>query len=126
LELDREGVPAEVKAQVIGMAQRQVGAFAAAGGTVLFGTDSGYIDWYDTRDELRMMAEAGLDWRQVLASLTTAPARRFGAGSGTLAPGGPADVVLLAADPRADVTAYAAVRTVFRAGRRVYEAAADD
>lgn len=128
LELDREGVPAAVKAQVIGMAQRQVGEFAAAGGTVLFGTDSGYIDWYDTRDELRMMAEAGLDWRQVLASLTTAPAQRFGAGSGRLAPGEAADVVLLDADPRADVAAYAAVRAVFREGRRVYDAAtaADD
>jgi len=122
LELDKEGLPAAVKAQVIGLAQRQVAGYASAGGTVLFGTDSGYIDWYDTRDELRLMGEAGLDWRQVLASLTTAPAQRFGVGSrqGRLAPGYVADVVLLDADPRSDVTGFAAVRAVYRDGRRVY------
>ncbi|MGJ4729336.1 amidohydrolase family protein [Luteimonas sp. SDU101] len=125
LELDKEGQPAAVKAQVIGLAQRQMADYVAAGGTVLFGTDSGYIDWYDTRDELRLMGEGGLDWRQVLASLTTAPAQRFGDGSrqGRLAPGYVADVVLLDADPRADVTGFAAVRAVYRDGRRVYPAA---
>lgn len=127
IELDKEGVPAAVKAEVIGLAQRQLGDYVAAGGTLLFGTDSGYIDWYDTRDELRMMGEAGLDWRQILASLTSAPARRFGDATrqGRLAPGQVADVVLLDADPRDDVTAFAAVRAVYRAGRRVYPLPAD-
>ncbi len=124
IELDKEGVPASAKAHIIGLAQQQVAAYAAAGGMVLFGTDSGYIDWYDTRDELRLMAEAGLDWRQVLSSLTTAPAQRFGGddNQGRLAPGQVADVVLLDADPRGDITAFAAVREVYRGGRRVYRA----
>ena len=128
IELDKEGVPPAVKTEVIGIGQRQVADYAAAGGELLFGTDSGYIDWYDTRDELRMLGEAGLDWRQVLASLTTAPARRFGgdARQGRLAPGQAADVVLLDADPRGDVTGFAAVRAVYRDGRRVYPAADAD
>ncbi|MDH7451522.1 amidohydrolase family protein [Luteimonas composti] len=128
IELDKDGAPPAVKAEVIGIAQRQVADYAAAGGELLFGTDSGYIDWYDTRDELRMMGEAGLDWRQILASLTTAPARRFGSGDrqGRLAPGQAADVVLLDADPREDVAGFAAVRAVYRDGRRVYPPAGAD
>ena len=128
IELDREGAPPAVKAKVIAIGQRQVADYAAAGGELLFGTDSGYIDWYDTRDELRMMGEAGLDWRQILASLTTAPARRFGneVRQGRLAPGQAADVVLLDADPRDDVAGFAAVRAVYRDGRRVYPPADAD
>src|SRR5262249_46163806 len=56
----------------------QLRAWVSAEGTVLFGTDVGYMDDYDTTDEFVLMAEAGMDARQILASLTTAPARRFG------------------------------------------------
>jgi hypothetical protein len=34
---------------------------------------------YDPTDEYALMAEAGMTFRQILASLTTAPAERFGA-----------------------------------------------
>src|SRR5262245_40230355 len=60
-------------------ANEQLRAWSAAGGVVLFGTDVGYMSEYDPTDEYTLMSESGLTFRQVLASLTTAPAERFGA-----------------------------------------------
>ena len=60
------------------MAQDQLRAFAAAGGQVLFGTDVGYMTDYDTADEYTYMQGAGMSAMAILASLTTAPAKRFG------------------------------------------------
>jgi len=104
--------------------QRHVAAFARAGGQILFGTDAGYLDDYDPGDEYALMAGAGLSWREVLASLTTAPADRFGESGrrGRIAPGMDADLVLLDADPAADPAAFAKVRRTVRGGRIVYEA----
>ena len=59
-ELRREAVPDQVIARFIADATQQVQVFAAAGGTVLFGTDAGYIDQFDARRELELMARAGL------------------------------------------------------------------
>ncbi len=108
----------------IGETQRHVAAFARAGGQILFGTDAGYLDDYDPGDEYALMAGAGLSWREVLASLTTAPADRFGEAGrrGRVAPGMDADLVLLDADPAADPAAFAKVRRTMRGGRIVYEA----
>lgn len=53
------------------------GAFAAAGGNVLFGTDICYIQASDTSEEYQLMQGAGLSFEQILASLTTTPAARF-------------------------------------------------
>lgn len=78
LEIRREQVPEPVVQRLVGNAQAQVAALQAAGGQVLSGTDAGYIEDFDTTRELQLLAAAGLDWRQVLASLTTAPARMFG------------------------------------------------
>ena len=108
------------------VAQQQVGAFARAGGQILFGTDIGYTPEYDTREELRLLHGAGLDWRAILTSLTTAPASRFGrADRGRLAAGMAADIVLLDGDPTRDVAALSRVRCTFRAGVVVYEGAAE-
>ena len=63
-------------------------AFAAAGGTLLFGTDVGYRLEYDTTPEHALLARAGLSFAARLAMLTTAPAARFHvAHSGRLAAG---------------------------------------
>jgi imidazolonepropionase-like amidohydrolase len=72
------------------------------------------------------MAQAGLDWRQILASLTTAPAQRFGeaADRGRLAAGLVGDLVLLSSDPQARPDAYADVRMTVREGRVIYDAVA--
>ncbi len=56
----------------------QLRTWAASGGVILFGTDVGYMDDYDTSEEFALMGEAGMSFRQILASLTTAPTERFG------------------------------------------------
>ena len=104
--------------------QAEVGTYARAGGQILFGTDVGFLTDYDTTDEFALMAGAGLDWRAILASLTTAPTERFGETlrRGRVASGLDADLVVLGADPSADATAFANVRYTIRGGRVVYSA----
>lgn len=124
-ELRREGVPAPVLERFVGAAKQQLGAMAQGGGVVLFGTDAGYIEVYDTQLEFQLMAAAGLDWRQILASLTTAPAQRFGQASvrGRLQEGLAGDLVLLGSDPQARIDAFADVRMTVRGGQVIYDAA---
>ncbi|MFC4727246.1 amidohydrolase family protein [Coralloluteibacterium thermophilus] len=121
-ELRKEQAPAAVLQRFLDNATQQVRVYAAAGGTLLFGTDVDFIPQVDTRREFELLALAGLDWRQVLASLTTAPARRFGqdARTGRIAPGLQADLVLLDADPATDVTGFAEVHATIRGGRILY------
>jgi imidazolonepropionase-like amidohydrolase len=124
-DLGKEGVPPAVVQRYLDAAQQQVAAFVQAGGELLVGTDIGYIALPDTRREIELMAAAGLDWRQILASLTTLPARRFGRADrqGRIAAGMAADIVLLFGDPAVDVTALADVKATVRAGRLIYQAA---
>jgi imidazolonepropionase-like amidohydrolase len=100
----------------------QLKAFSAAGGIVLFGTDVGYMTDYDPTDEYVAMAEAGLSAGRILVSLTTAPATRFGRAdrTGRLAPGMDADLVILDGDPAADITSFARVRRLYRAGKLIH------
>jgi imidazolonepropionase-like amidohydrolase len=125
IELKQDGAPPAVTERIVANAQQQVTVFVQAGGTLLFGTDVGYIDAADTRREFELLAGAGLTWQQVLASLTTAPAARFGQGArkGRVAPGFDADLVLLARDPAQHATAFAEVELTLRAGRVLYPAA---
>lgn len=97
-------------------------AFSEGGGQVLFGTDVGYTDHYDTTMEFELMAKAGLDYRTILASLTTSPAARFNAAShsGRVQAGYDADLVVLDGDPARDVRNFARVRYAIRAGRTIY------
>lgn len=99
-------------------------AFSAGGGEVLFGTDVGYTEHFDTTMEFRLMARAGMSFPQILASLTTNPARKFGYSgrSGRIAKGMDADVVVLDEDPGQDVAGLAKVRFVIRQGRLIYRA----
>ena len=97
-------------------------AFSQAGGEVLFGTDVGYTDHFDTALEFTLMARAGMSFKQILASLTTAPAKRFGVSGrkGRVVRGMDADLVVLDGDPAKDITALSRVRLVIRAGKIVY------
>ena len=127
-ELTRAGAPPAVVDRFQAAGVQQLREFAAAGGEVLFGTDVGYMADVDPSEEYRKMAEAGLDHRQILASLTTAPAQRFlgdetGA-AGTISVGQPADLVLLDGDPAQDVTIFAKPLLVLRAGQVIYRASA--
>jgi imidazolonepropionase-like amidohydrolase len=103
-------------------AVQQVEVYAKAGGQILFGTDVGYTDAFDTTEEYRQLARA-LSWRQILASLTVAPAERFGfaADKGKVSPGEDADLVVLDADPAKDVTAFAKVRLTIRGGHVIFD-----
>ena len=124
-ELRREGAPEAVVQRFIGAVTQQTGAMSRGGGQILFGTDAGYIEVYDTHLEYRLMTAAGLDWRQILASLTTAPAQRFGQGAqrGRVAEGLAGDLVILRTDPQASTDAFADVRMTVRGGRVIYDAA---
>jgi imidazolonepropionase-like amidohydrolase len=96
--------------------------YAQAGGDILFGTDIGYTDHYDTALEFTLMAQAGMNYQQILASLTTNPARKFGYSDrvGRIAKGMEADLVVLNADPAQDVTAFSKVRCTIRDGKLTY------
>ena len=100
----------------------QLRAFRRAGGTVLFGTDVGYVLDYDTTEEFALMAQAGLGFGDILASLTTSPARVFGleGKAGRIAPGMEADLVVLEGDPARDIGAFARVKYTVRRGRIIY------
>ena len=123
VEAKKDGESPEDLAKAIRMITDEVRDYTAAGGQILFGTDVGYTDAFDTTEEYRLMS-AALDWRRILASLTTAPAARFGfaAHKGRIATGMDADLVVLNADPAKDPTAFARVRDTIRAGRVIWGA----
>jgi imidazolonepropionase-like amidohydrolase len=100
----------------------QVRHHARLGGRILFGTDVGYMTDDDPRREYVLLREAGLNLRDILASLTTNPATQFGqeARTGQLMPGLDADVVVIDGDPSRDIEALANVRLVLRQGKIVY------
>ena len=127
IEVRKERAPESVVAQVVGVAQQQLRTFHQAGGRVLFGTDVGYVDLFDTRREFELMAAAGMDWRAILASLTTAPARHFrhDERKGRVRAGMDADLVVLAGDPADDPMAFADVRYTVRDGELIHPAAAE-
>lgn len=78
---------------------------------------------YDPSDEYALMAQAGMDFRQILASLTVLPAERLGESKqrGRIAPGFAADVVVLNNDPSRNVRAFADVRYTLRDGKVIYQ-----
>jgi imidazolonepropionase-like amidohydrolase len=124
-ELSRKGADSLAVERFLAVAIEQVRAFAAQGGEILFGTDVGYMTVYDPTDEYRYMQRAGLSFRQVLTTLTTAPARRFGVAghtAGTLEPGQDADLVVLEGNPERDIGALARVRRVYRKGQPIFAA----
>ena len=117
VEARKYGERADDLKHVIAMITAELKNYAAAGGQILFGTDVGYTDAFDTTEEYRLMSDA-LSWRDILRALTTAPAERFGFSTrkGRIAKGMDADLVLLDADPAQDPTAFARVRDTIRAG----------
>ncbi len=103
-------------------ALEQLRSWSAAGGTVLFGTDLGAVD-YDPAEEYALMTRAGMSFSAILASLTTSPAEQFGESArlGRIAPGVQADLIVLRGDPSADIHALADVRQTLRNGRIIFD-----
>ncbi len=97
--------------------------FHQLGGPLIFGTDTGFLTDYDLTEEYRQLALAGLSFKDVLTMLTTAPARRLGVkDAGRIAPGLPADLTILSADPTSEgLTAFTQVRYTIRAGTIIFE-----
>ena len=119
-ELRRFNVPESTWRAYQTAGVEQLAAYSVAGGEILFGTDVGYMRDYDTTEELEMMRRAGMTFANVLAALTTRPAARFAGEPGTVERGARGDLVILADDPRADVTAFSRVAVTIRGGRVVY------
>ena len=103
----------------------QLRAWVGTGGEVLYGTDLGWVTEYDPTGEYVLMARAGMTFPQILASLTTAPAKRFGDADrlGRIAPGYTADLTILRSDPSKDIRALTAVDYTIRDGKVIYRAA---
>jgi imidazolonepropionase-like amidohydrolase len=121
-ELAKTSLPQPVRQALVEATQQQLKQYADAGGQVLFGTDVGYMTDFDPTDEYRLMAGAGLTPRQILASLTTAPAARWNetAQRGRIAAGQDADLVVLGSDPLADAARFSDVRCTIRGGALLY------
>jgi imidazolonepropionase-like amidohydrolase len=122
-EAAKAGASPEDQLQFQTRAAKNLTAYANSGGQILFGTDVGYMTDYDPTEEYAAMSRAGLTPMQILASLTTAPAERFGESNkrGRIAKGMDADLVILESDPLEDATNFAKVRTTYRAGRPILE-----
>lgn len=123
IEGEKEKAPAEIVRKFQNAGVEQLRAFSAAGGQILFGTDVGYVTDYDTAEEFSLMKQAGMDFRQILASVTTAPAARFGFSgkTGKIARGMDADIVLLSGDPATDVKNFSKVKYTIRQGKIIYQ-----
>jgi imidazolonepropionase-like amidohydrolase len=101
--------------KIVDTAVDQLRAWHRAGGDILFGTDLGAVD-PDPAGEYELMAAAGMRFEDILASLTTVPARRFGMAhrSGQIAEGFDADVAVFD-------RSFANVRTTIKAGTVVHD-----
>ena len=107
--------------RVVQAAVEQLRAWRDAGGAVLFGTDLGAVGC-DPAREYVLMAGAGMDFDEILASLTTVPAQTFGCADrlGRIAAGFQADLAVFDADPANSAENLARVTATMRAGAFVY------
>jgi imidazolonepropionase-like amidohydrolase len=108
-------------ARMVAFNDRLVRTFAGDGIPILAGTDAsvpGIVYGYSLHDELEALAHAGLSNRQVLESATRVPAEFLGVQvkRGTVETGKEADLLLLDADPLADVANTRRIAAVVIAG----------
>jgi imidazolonepropionase-like amidohydrolase len=103
--------------------QELVRAFDAADVPLFAGTDSGWVPYLvhgdALADELAALDDAGVAPARVLASATRAPGAFYGGptGPGTLAKGHPADMLVVDADPLADVRNVRQIDSVVARGK---------
>jgi imidazolonepropionase-like amidohydrolase len=106
--------------RVVEAMTEQLRLWIDAGRPVLFGTDDGAVD-HDPTEEYALMSQSGMNFRAILASLTTAPAARFGESHhlGRITNGFTADIAVLSGDPSTDIRAVANMQYTLRDGRIV-------
>lgn len=123
VEMRKGNAPDQQRAAFVARMVEQLRAYSQVGGDIIFGTDIGYTDHYDTTMEFTLMSQAGMNYKQILASLTTNPARKFGDSdlTGRIAKSMKADLVILGGDPAQNVTAYSEVRFTIRNGKVLYK-----
>ena len=121
-DLTREGFPANIIDIVESTAIKQTELANNQGITILFGTDVGYMLDADTTEEFLLMGQAGMTYQNILQSLTTAPAARFGysQSAGRIQQDYDADFVVLNSDPRLNIEAFADVSKTIRNGTVVF------
>ena len=121
-DLTRIGFPPNLIDRLEQNAVDQLAAIHQAGNPVLFGTDVGYMSDFDTRQEYLLMERAGLDYSDILNSLTTAPATLFKVDDhqGMVKAGFQADLVVLNSDPRENVEAFSDIYMVIKDGEIVF------
>lgn len=110
--------------KIVESAVDQLQAWRDCGGSVLFGTDFGAVGAAPD-DEYALMVRAGMDFREILASLTTVPAEQFGVAKerGRVAAGLRADLAVLHGDPSDNIFALTSLRYTLRDGKVIYRAA---
>jgi imidazolonepropionase-like amidohydrolase len=106
----------------VAIAIEQVKELKAAGGRILFGTDIGFMDDFDPTEEYVYLQQAGLNFKDILATLTTTPSEKFGFSNqfGKIAVGMNADLVVFAGDPQLDIKVLADVKYTVRQGKMIY------
>src|SRR5260221_238085 len=110
--------PPQVKASATALAN--LNKVWDAGIPVAMGTDAGNIGTLHGPSvfrEMALMAQAGLTTLEVLRSATTNGARAMGRDVGALAPGKLADVLILDADPLADLQKLSRMHRVIKDGK---------
>jgi imidazolonepropionase-like amidohydrolase len=109
---------AETAKRRVRASQAMVKALFDAGVPIVAGTD-GALPGYSLLRSLEMFVEAGLTPMQAIESATRVPAEVMGmAGdTGTIEPGKRADLIVLNADPLADITNIRRLRWVIANGR---------
>jgi imidazolonepropionase-like amidohydrolase len=116
--------------RIVAFNRKLTAASSAAGVVVLAGTDAlvpGVVPGFSLHDELRALVIAGLTPRQALESATSAPCAWLGQlqDCGIVAPGARADLLLLDADPLANISNTRQIYAVIVRGRYVARAELD-
>ncbi|HKE00213.1 MAG TPA: amidohydrolase family protein, partial [Planctomycetota bacterium] len=102
--------------------KKMTGLLHAAGARLILGTDMGnpwVVPGFSAHEELRNLVDSGLSPFEALRAATSSPAEMLGVPGefGTVAAGARADLVLLDADPLADVANAQRVSGVMARGR---------
>jgi imidazolonepropionase-like amidohydrolase len=107
--MKKGAAPQDRRLRTLALRRRILKALQTAGCPIALGTDSPQIysvPGFSIHREMRSMADAGLSPQQILSEATRQPARYFGAEQefGSVATGERADLLLLNANPLADLS----------------------
>lgn len=114
--------------RIVAFNKQLVKAFADAGIPILTRTDAvvpGVVPGFSLQDELAALVAAGLSNQQALTAATRAPCDWIKRNCGTIAVGMRADLLLLDADPLADIANTRRIHALVLGGRPIEKAELD-